>query len=61
MNKILCKKALFDLADVLEKNNIRYHLMHGTLLGAVREKDFIEGDIDIDLGIFIAMMRVIAN
>lgn len=35
--------------DVLLRNGVRYGLMYGTLLGAVREHDFITWDEDIDL------------
>ena len=34
---------------IADKNNFRFILAYGTLLGAVRERDFIEHDEDIDL------------
>lgn len=34
---------------ILTKNNIKFQLAYGTLLGAVREHDFISHDEDIDL------------
>ena len=37
---------------VFEKNKIKYFIQGGTLLGAVREGDFIKHDDDIDLGVF---------
>ena len=52
MDKELAKEALFKLVDILEKNNIKYCLSCGTLLGAIREKNFIDHDNDIDLFIF---------
>ena len=46
-------EVLFDtlcfVNDVCEKNNIQYYLAYGTLLGAIREKDFIPWDPDVDL------------
>jgi len=38
--------------DILNQLNLRYYLDGGTLLGAVRDKYFINGDDDIDLGVF---------
>jgi len=53
MNKKICKEFLFELDDILKKYNIIYWLDCGTLLGAVREKDFIEWDADdIDIGMY---------
>jgi len=46
-------EAIQKLNNVFEKENIEYWLEFGTLLGAVREKNFIEHDLDIDIGLFI--------
>lgn len=42
-----------DISDILEKYGIRYCVMFGTLLGFVRNGNFISwDDEDIDIGIF---------
>jgi len=43
------KEVLFEIKEILDKHNIPFWLGLGTLLGAIREKKFVEGDSDIDL------------
>lgn len=51
IDKIKSEKNLALLKKVLDKHNVSFLLFYGTLLGAVREKDFITHDEDIDLAI----------
>jgi len=48
------KEALFALKSVFEELGVSYWLEFGTMLGAVREKNFIAHDLDIDIGMFAA-------
>jgi len=52
MDREKARYLLFAVADALESRGIRFFLDYGTLLGAIRERDFIEHDNDIDLGVF---------
>ncbi len=49
----LAKKNLEDLAQVLSGVGVEFFLLYGTLLGAIRDRDLIIHDTDIDIGIFI--------
>jgi len=51
VNLIKARNMLFEVVNLLENNNIRYHLEGGTLLGLVRDKELIPWDHDIDLSI----------
>ena len=45
------RKLLLITADVLDANNIVYHLEGGTLLGIVRDGDLLPWDYDVDISI----------
>ena len=49
INPEIAKKNLLDFKKVMDMYGIRYGLMFGTLLGAVREGGFIVYDEDIDI------------
>lgn len=49
INKKIAQKNLLDAKEILDKGGLYFGLMFGTLLGAIREHDFITHDQDIDL------------
>ena len=53
MNKSSAKEALLLVKQKLDELKISFWLTDGTLLGAIRENDFISHDSDIDIGIQI--------
>lgn len=46
------KETLEDAKKILDSIGVKFHLHSGTALGAIREKDFIKHDLDIDLAVF---------
>jgi len=46
------QRLLHDVHSVLTELNLTHFLIDGTLLGAVREGDFIGHDLDIDFGVY---------
>ena len=51
MNKEKFHKTLKDVKELLDANGVFFWLVSGTLLGFIREGDFIEHDTDIDIAI----------
>ncbi len=49
IDKEIAKENLLDFKRVADQHHLNFGLIYGTLLGAVRERDFIEHDEDIDL------------
>lgn len=51
MKERIWLKALDCIKEAFEQNSCRYFLDTGTLLGAIRDKQFIPWDNDIDIGV----------
>ncbi len=49
IDKAIARENLLLLKDILDRQHLRFLLLFGTLLGAVREHDFIEHDEDTDI------------
>ncbi|HBW13332.1 MAG TPA: hypothetical protein DEF30_05890 [Proteiniclasticum sp.] len=47
-------EMMISFHDICVENNIRYYMLGGTLLGAVRHEGFIPWDDDIDIGLLRA-------
>lgn len=54
MDQAAALMLLVDVTTVLDKYNCTHWLSDGTLLGAIRENNFIAHDYDIDLGVWAA-------
>lgn len=48
----LAAECLLKVKEVFDKHHVIFLLMHGTFLGAYRDKSFIPHDFDIDLAIY---------
>lgn len=49
IDKKVATENIFIVKDILDANHVTFGLLAGTLLGAIREHDFIDHDEDIDL------------
>ena len=49
INREVCKNNLLEFKAILNKHNVNFGIIFGTLLGAVREGNFIEYDEDVDV------------
>jgi phosphorylcholine metabolism protein LicD len=47
----IAEQLMLDIAELLNSNNIMYHIDHGTLLGIIRDGGILPWDIDIDFAI----------
>lgn len=45
----ICRQNLIKLKKILDIHSIKFGIIYGTLLGAVREKNFLEYDEDVDI------------
>jgi phosphorylcholine metabolism protein LicD len=52
-NRRICAQNLLDIKKVCDKYDKPFFLMFGTLLGAIRDKEFIRTDTDTDIGFFL--------
>ena len=53
MDKVKARENVKTISEILESLKIKWWLDAGTCLGAIREKDFIDHDTDIDIGLVI--------
>lgn len=61
INKTIAFENLMLLKKICDANNLHFLIYYGTLLGAIREKDFITHDEDIDLALKLEDMPHFLN
>ena len=52
INKKYYTKDLLNIKKILDEENITFWLIFGTLLGAIRENDFLEWDDNINIAVY---------
>lgn len=55
----LMNKLLNTVVDIMNENNIPYHLDCGTLLGCIRENGIMEKDSDVDVSIHLSYWDIL--
>ncbi|MGB5964499.1 MAG: LicD family protein [Sulfurimonadaceae bacterium] len=61
LDREIAKRNLLDFKKVMDTLDVRYGLMYGTLLGAVREGNFIVHDEDIDIFVLVEDRSKVLN
>lgn len=57
MDRSIAKENIILLKEIFDKHDMKYWLCFGTLLGAIRDNDFIEHDVDTDIGIELSQLN----
>ena len=47
--KLIILDIFKDVKSFIDKNNLKYTMYYGTLIGAVRHKGYIPWDVDMDI------------
>lgn len=61
LDKKIAKENLLIFKKIADKNGLKFWLVDGTLLGAIREKDFIRYDTDTDIQIDFKDIPILIN
>lgn len=48
----ICLEIVKDFKKYADKHGVKWFLLFGTCLGAIRDNNFIKDDVDIDIGVY---------